>query len=163
MAEILVVLVIVALASAVILMSTSNMSPSKSIQRLANQLHSYLTVVQEQAILKPGIFGLFMSDEGYTVLELNTEANTWDVPEGSHANFWRPKIIARDVEIELTVNSRPTVVPQDLSQVTAPQIVFLPSGEITPFNMIIRNDDKTNIYRLKGNFAGTLVVSKVEQ
>jgi general secretion pathway protein H len=163
LAEILVVLVIVALVTAVTLLRTTNISSTKSVERFANQLHSYLSVVQEQAILKPGVFGLFLSEQGYSVLELNTEENTWDLASERHSSFWRPKSIAHDIQIALTINSQPSQVPSELSQVIEPQIVFLPSGEITPFNMILHGEDHRLAFRLSGNYGGALVVDKVER
>lgn len=162
LAEILVVLVIVALVAAVTLLRTSTLSPTKSAERFANQLHSYLSVVQEQSILKPGVFGLFLSEQGYSVLELNAEENTWDLASERHSSFWRPKSIAQDIHITLTINSQSMSVPRELSQVIEPQIVFLPSGEMTPFDMILHGDDQSVAFRLSGDYGGALVVDKVE-
>lgn len=160
--EILVVLVIVSLTSAVLLLRSVHTSPTKSVERQVNHLHSYFTVVQEQAILQPGVFGVFISEHGYSVLELNTEENTWDITAKAKSSFWRPKQIAANIHLTLTVNSEPISIPHDFSQVAKPQIVFSPSGEISPFSLILHRDNSADVYRLSGNFAGALVIDKVK-
>lgn len=161
LAEVIIVIFIIALVSGLLLIRAASTSPVRVSERVAKQIHSFLRVTQEQAILQPAVLGLSMTKEGYQVLELtDTAQNLWQ-PLSAKAQFWRPHLIDPNIEITLFINQQQMNIPLLLSQAAQPQITFLPSGEMTPFELFIQHRAVPMAYRIAGNFAGQLDMSEV--
>ena len=119
-------------------------------------------MVREQAILQPAVLGVLFTDQAYTVLLLEqTEPQSW-VPMKQDKRFWRPTPIAPEIKFSLVVNNKQTYVPADLQQFNQPQIYFMPSGEITEFDLLIEQRNVTRGFRIHGSFAGDISLTPLE-
>lgn len=161
LAEVIIVIFILALVSGILLLRLGSTSPVRVTERAAKQLQSFLIVAQEQALLQPAVLGLSLADEGYQVLELrDTSVGQW-VPLEERARFWQAHPLDSNIQLTLFVNQKQVAVPSLLRASNQPQITMLPSGELTPFELFIQHRSGSVAYRITGNFAGQLDMTEV--
>lgn len=164
LAEIIIVIFIIAIATGAILLTTNSRSSSRSTDRVAKQLYAYLNVVREQAILQPAVLGVLFTHQAYVTFLLDQtefQSQSW-IDMKQDKRFWRPTPIAPEIKISVIVNSKQTYVPTNLQQFHEPQIHFMPSGEISEFDVLVEQRDVQQGYRIHGSFAGDISLTPLE-
>lgn len=162
LAEVIMVVFILVVATGFLLLRTNLATPTRSADRLARQLYAYFKVVREQAILQPAVLGVLLTDTSYAVLSLQEiEPSSWE-PLQKNARFWRPAPISQDISLTLRMNNQQVAIPLELSPNLKPQIYFMPSGEISDFELFIEQRGKPQGYRLSGNFAGQITLDSLD-
>lgn len=157
--ELIIVTFIIALVSGVVLLRASTVSHQRELDHFTRQLKSYLTVAQQQAILQTSILGMAFADQGYKTYKLNLGLGVWE-PMSAEDGFW--KLQALPDTISLSISSDDKAIPlSTLGNNLRPQIVFLPSGELTPFVLTLRQPHKKYYFQLLGNFAGAIEMKQV--
>lgn len=159
--EVIIVIFILALASGLMMMRLSATSPARTTERAVKQLKSFLQVAQQQAIVQPAVLGLSLADEGYQILEYEaTDPPVW-VPMSRRAPFWQPQALDPNIRMRLIVDDQSVLIPLSLSLVQQPQVMLLPSGEITPFQLQIQYPGVDYTYLIEGNFAGGINLRRI--
>lgn len=151
LAEILVVVFIIGLVSALIVLRFRTPTFDATPQAQANQILRFMEIVQEQAILQPAVLGVNFQDHNYQVFELQRVDNqeAW-VPLSDRNTFWKAKKIPSSLFIKLKT--------LDSNNDFATRIIFLPSGEVTPFELFVREENDDRSYVIKGDAAGNLTL-----
>jgi len=158
--ELLVVIFIVAVMSSVILLRTGTVSFTRDLEHTTRNLHNYLAITQTQAILQASVLGMQVSQQGYQVYEYSESGGgRWQAITGS--SFWRPQTIPSGVVLDLFADYKAMPLPQELRD-GGPQIIFLPSGELTPFVISLYRENDDDGYEIVGSFSGDIFLRQLE-
>jgi len=157
--EILVVLIIVGIISAVTLMSFGLLGgDDRNLERDARRLSSLIEVVNDDAVLQGRDFGLEVMLSGYRWVEHDPILNQWF--EVTDDEIMRERQLDPGVEFELYLeehrvllqeDARETEIDEDkpnrdLTDDYLPHVLLLSSGDITPFELrLIRNADRAEV------------------
>lgn len=162
--EVLVVVVIVGIISAVAILSFGVLGDDRSLQQQARRLSSLVQLASDEALMQGRDFGIEFTRTGYRFLEHDPLTNRWYELLGD--DLLRPReleeplelaLVLEDREVELT--DRFAVIEEedddddeaDRSASTpaddyAPHVLILSSGDVTPFDLhIIRFSDRSEV------------------
>lgn len=158
--EILVVMVIIAIATSVIVFSTGSFYLSGThIDNIANEMAALIRLARNQAIFSLSTLGLDVSPDGYQFLQLYDTNNTltWN-PLGQTDQFWSARSIPSSVyvQVKTAAGANENVFRQGSY---APQIIFFPSGEITPFTITLSQESSSKSYTITGSPTGIIKVT----
>jgi general secretion pathway protein H len=148
--EILVVLVIIGIVVAAATLAISKFPRGQDARTTANILRSRMLAAEEQAVVQSVSIGFAMSQAGYQFYQLNTRADgttTWQVmttPATFTFQKW-PRFLP--LQLDLPPNTNVFIADDFPPQ---PNIVFDPSGGITPFILHL------NKFTLEGKLDGTI-------
>lgn len=149
--EIMLVVFIIGLVSGVLVLRVGTAWRLNQVEMTAKQLNGYLNVVQQQAILQPGVLGVVFTGQAYQAMKFDLYAgNVWQ-PLDQNQKFWHVRNLPKKVTMQLQVEGKQANLSRN---VTEPQLVFFSSGEQRPFVIQLQEGSKT--YQLRGNFAGQI-------
>jgi len=149
--EIVVVVFIVGLIATIITLRFRTPTYEATPQAQANQILSFMQIVQEQAIIQPAILGIKFMGQEYQVFQLVSDNNQkkW-FSLSSKNKFWKAKKIPSSLIIHLNT--------QEHSDAFSPNIIFLPSGELTPFELQLKEKGDERAYIIRGDESGNLTI-----
>lgn len=126
--EVLVVLVIVAIITAVAVLSFGHFGQSRREKIIVEQFTQTMIVAQEQAIITPVILRLMITARGYHFQQY--------APSAVHdkQSWWA---LSDDVISHPSVFRRLFHVTFKAQNANAKSILFLPSGFVTPFALVL--------------------------
>lgn len=158
--EILVVVIIVGIISAMVLLSFGLVDNKRVLQQQARRLVSLVELTLDEATLQGRDFGLEVMRGGYRFVELDPLLEQWNEVVGDE--LLRPRQLEEGLEFALIVEGRRILLNEeateievatdeddrdrDLSNDFAPHVLILSSGDISPFNLkILRYLDHSEI------------------
>ena len=155
--EILVVIVIIGIISAIVLLGLDNFGEDRELQTEAKRIASLIELTSDEATFQGRDFGLRLMQNGYQFFEHDPLTGIWR--EVFLDDLMRQRQLTQGTEFELFLEKKQILldavtadpVPNnntddDLTQEYLPHILILSNGDITPFNLeIIRNIDQTRI------------------
>ena len=155
--EILVVIVVIGIISAIVLLGLDNFGEDRELQTEAKRIASLIELTSDEATFQGRDFGLRVMQNGYQFFEHDPLSGIWR--EVLLDDLMRQRQLTQGTEFELflekkqilldtaTADSVPNNnIDDDLTQEYLPHILILSNGNITPFNLeIIRNIDQTRI------------------
>lgn len=161
--EVLVVVVIVGVISAVVLLSVG-IGDDRSLERQARRLTSLVDLALDEALMQGRDFGIEFSQSGYRFVELDPLFNRWYAVTGD--DVLRTRKLDPGMSFELALEEREVVLSPELAAAPvrddeedeedgdgverssdggddedsgyAPHVMILSSGEVTPFELWIR-------------------------
>lgn len=162
--EILVVLVIMAIGTAMAVFSTGIMDPDRDVARETRRLHALLEMAREQAVFQGRTIGLEIEDGSYRFFlydrrpdDAGNMISLW-VPMADDEIF-RSRTLPEDIVIELFIDDRDVQLPaSDDEEAPGPQVIFLSSGDISTFEVHFFRESSTVRYRLIGDNRDGLLV-----
>ena len=137
--EILVVVAIVGLMSAVVLLSFSLTGRDRDLEKESDRLFALFTYAREQAELQTREYGVLFQDDGYEFLTYDMRRAMW------RGVFEDDALSARKLPdglgVKLTVEARPVVLsrPADAKDKT-PQVMIFSNGDLTSFTATVERD-----------------------
>ena len=158
--EVLVVLVIIGIVTAMAVVSTSVLGGDRQIDEEAQRLQAVLAQAREESMLDGRDVGLRVDRQGYDFLRYNGRVGAWELaagdallrerelPAGVNASL---RLESR--EIELTPRAAPTkdAPPQ-------PQVVVMASGDVIPFELLLRREGGDEVRRVAGTVDGAFEI-----
>ncbi len=157
--EILVVLIIVGIISAITLMSFGLLGgDDRNLERDARRISSLIEVVNDDALLQGRDFGLEFMIAGYRWVEHDPILNQWF--EVADDEVMRERQLDPGVEFELYLEEHRVLLQEeaketetdedkpnrDLTDDYLPHVLVLSSGDVTPFELrLIRISDRAEI------------------
>ena len=163
--EILVVLVIMAIGTAIAVFSTGILDPDRDVARETRRLHSLLEMAQEQAVFQGRTIGLEIEEQSYRFFLYDRRPDD----DGNMISLWVPmddddifrqRALPEDIVIELFVDERNVPLPvDDDDKAPVPQIILLSSGDISTFEIQLFRETGTSRYRLAGDNRDGLVLT----
>ncbi len=137
--EILIVLVILGVVIGLATLGLSG-GVNRTLQKEAQRLHAVLSYTHNEALIQGSELGLILGDDHYQVLAYNYEANSWEVPnETYYERHHLPNNLHLIAEIEGQQVGSSATRQLSFSETDRPSVLFLSSGEITPFRIFLRN------------------------
>jgi general secretion pathway protein H len=161
--EILVVLVIVGILTAVAFLSFGILGDNDSMDREVRRLSSLIELVSDEATTQGRDYGLEFMTGGYRFVEYDPLLNQWFEVIGD--DFLEQRQLDEGVEFELFLEERRVLLhseaqetereddeeerqtPQrDLTDDYLPHVLIMSSGDVTPFELrFLRNVDRSEI------------------
>lgn len=156
--EVLVVVTIIGIISAVVVLSLGNLGDDRELQTEARRITSLIEMASDEATLQGRDFGLEFLQTGYRFVEYDALTGQWSEVFGDE--LMRLRQLAQDTEFDLFLEDRRILLDIDaadsaqnddaddnyLRQDYLPHILILSSGDITPFRLeIVRNTDRSSV------------------
>lgn len=136
--ELLIVMVIIGITVTFALLAMGQFNGGRKLHNLAEGFQGTVPLAQETAVLSQQLYGLRIEPHGYHYL--HWYRSKWQPLEKA---FWH-KTFDDSITFELT---------EPPSETDAPQILISPTGDVTPFVLMIQYKDKS--IRLQGLQDGT--------
>ncbi|MGB5352198.1 MAG: type II secretion system minor pseudopilin GspH [Woeseia sp.] len=154
--EVMVVVVIVGIISAIVLLSTGLLEDDRDMQEETRRMATLLELAADEAVLQSRDFGLEMTQTAYRFVEYDPYQERWFAITDD--DILRPRNLATDLRFELFVEDRRVLLNTELAQLTAddddddddeqndrqakyaPQALILSGGELSPFRLLLIRD-----------------------
>lgn len=161
--EVLVVVFIIGVLVSLALLSVNDRGADDRLQREARRLDALLEIAGEEAILFGVELGFELTRDGYRFLRLDTGG--WTPVNGGNSPL-RPRRLAEGVTLRLIREGekrrRPAGDGNDDGG-PRPDLLFLSSGEITPFELAMTASGAQSYYRYEGALTGKLEMHRVAE
>lgn len=171
--EVLVVVVIIGIISAIVVLGLGNLGDDRDLRNEARRMVSLIELASDEATMQGRDFGLELMQTGYRFVEFDPLTEQWFEVVGD--DLMRPRRLGQDTEFELFLEDRRVLLAleaaetqrdddddRDLSDDYLPHVLLMSSGDISPFELeMIRMTDRSSI-RLSASPAGELKVGPDE-
>lgn len=174
--EVLVVVVIIGIISAIVVLGLGSLGDDRELQNEARRISSLIEMASDEATLQGRDFGLELMQSGYRFVEFDPLTEQWSEIVGD--DLMRPRQLADNTEFDLFLEDRRVLLEveaadiarddeedddgRDLSDDYLPHVLVLSSGDISPFVLdILRLSDRASI-QLSASAAGELKVGTSE-
>jgi len=158
--EVLVVVVIIGIITSMAVVSMRVLGGDHEMDQEARRLQAVLTQAREDAMLEGRDVGLRVDSRGYDFLRYDSRVESWDLvgddpllrerelPGGLTAGLW-----LESREVQLRARNMPTE-----RDPAAPQIIVMASGDLIPFEIVLRRDGTEEERRVTGTVEGLIQV-----
>lgn len=175
--EVLVVVMIIGIISAIVVLGLGNLGNDRDLQNEARRMTSLIEMTSDEATMQGRDFGLEVLQTGYRFVEFDPLSEQWYEVIGD--DLMRPRQLAQDTEFDLFLEDKRVLLDpeaadigqddedddddRDLSDDYLPHVLMLSSGDISPFELeIVRVTDRASI-QLSVSPAGELKVGESEE
>jgi len=171
--EVLVVVIIIAVISAIALLSFGILGDDRNLQREARRLSSLIELANDEATIQGREYGLEILQSGYRFVEHDPLLNQWHELLGD--DFLRPRQLGEDMEFQLFLEDRRVLLDTsaadtereeedtDLTDDYLPHILIMSSGDVSPFELrLLRPSDRAAL-TLTMSLAGELEIQDDDQ
>lgn len=139
--ELLVVIIIIAIVASTALLAFGDFGAKRQTLIAAQQFEAYLELVQQQAILENGVFGITITRENYTTFRLVN--SKWQMVEKNRT--LKQQFFPKNTEVIIVNSSNPThslpdLVISPLGNMTRLTINFCSSKDNVVATMTIQNN-----------------------
>jgi hypothetical protein len=145
----LIVVIIIAVSTSVILLSTSFGRDSNDLKVLGSDMSKLMQLLYQEAIFENRNFAISLKHDGYQILEYDGQA--WNE---SNQSLFR-KIKLNKAQISTLVVENLAVKSVDKEELI-PHVLILASGEMTPFEWTINDETTKNSIVLEGDLLGKI-------
>lgn len=142
--ELLIVVFIIGLVSSSVIIKVYDRPTVKEIDAFAELLKLRLKVVRQQAMSQSAVLGMIVKKNNYTFYQYMVKTHRW-YPLEKIDSFWQTYPIPEGIQVSW----------QDRF------IVILPSGDMTPFEMVIQGKNGLHPLQLSGNEFGVVFIKEV--
>jgi general secretion pathway protein H len=167
--ELMVVVVLIGIILTFVVGSVGDGGRSDRIQREAQRLTALVELVGEEAVLKSSMIGLRFSDHDYEFMRYGEEQ--WQ-QVGDDA-LLKPREIDTTIVMQLQVDGFGVALGEATQDENPggeevgdkgpqPQVIFMPSGERTPFELSLLYEDDKSGYLLSVPLLGSVEQQRVE-
>jgi general secretion pathway protein H len=155
--EVLVVVLIMAIISAMLVMSFGILGDDRTLQQQARRISSLIELATDEAIMQGRDFGLEFMQHGYRFVEHDAALDQWHEVIGDE--LLRPRPLEEGMEFELFLEDRPVSLAEEAADTDVdedsgdrerqgylPHVLILSSGEVTPFRLrLVRWSDRSEV------------------
>lgn len=182
--EVLVVMLVIAIAIAMILPTLGDLGHDREMERSARRLAALIELASEEAALQGRDFGVRFTRGGYRFYELDPATGAW--LEVADDRLLRPRELPEDLRLELWLEGREILLARSFdSEPVArddvgrerrrmnvsvdddeedsglvPHVAVLSSGEATPFELALTRDFDDARVELRGDFLAQIELEK---
>lgn len=146
--EVLVVLFIISIVTAIALLTIGN-NEQREVKQFAEELTQILTLAEEQAMLQPTVLGLALNQDSFHFasyqLEADKKKNYW---KPLHDNLLGKHRIPSDIEVNIKMGKESGLPNHE------PQIIISTNGDLTPFTIYVGKQGEKPLYEIKGDADG---------
>jgi len=162
--EVLVVVVIIGVISSMAVVSIKVLGGDHQMDQEGARLAAVLGQAREEAMLQGRDLGLRLDARGYDFLRYDTRTERWiDVSDDP---LLRERSLPDGVGLELRLESRNVTLrarAAPTAQLAAsPQVVVQASGDLVPFEILLRREGTDEVRRVAGATDGRITSGKVD-
>ena len=162
--EVLVVVVIIGVISSMAVVSIKVLGGDHQMDQEGARLAAVLGQAREEAMLQGRDLGLRLDARGYDFLRYDTRTERWVAV--SDDPLLRERSLPDGVGLELRLESRnvtlnPRAAPSE-RQAVSPQVVVQASGDLVPFEILLRREGTDEVRRVAGAADGRITSGKVD-
>lgn len=166
--ELLIVLVVIGIISSFAVLSTGLADRDKPLGKETQRLLALLRMASEESVQHGDELGMRIDGSGYRFMRYDRDA--WKPLDD---DLFRERELPPEISVKLELEGRPIVLDNpdagDASETTkkddkkplAPQIVFLSSGEVSPFVLTLGEHDAPPLY-IKSDGNGDFSLNTLE-
>lgn len=162
--ELMVVVVLIGIILTFVVGSVGDGGKHDRIQRETKRLNALIEMVGEEAILQSAIIGLHVEEQTYQFLRY--QEDEWQVVEND--SLLKKRALDSSMVLQLLVEGfaielgGETEAEGEEKSAIKPQVVFLPSGERTSFELALTYEDDRSGYLLRAPVMGTVEERRLE-
>jgi general secretion pathway protein H len=160
--ELMVVVVLIGIILTFVVRSVGDGGRGDRIKREALRLVSLVELVGEESVLQSTVIGLRFFEGGYEFMHFDGE--NWQAIEED--TLLKQHAIDKAMQLQLLVEGYSIELGEreggDEDAELKPQLLFLPSGERTPFELSLRYEDDESGYALRVPPFGVVVQHRLE-
>ncbi len=156
--EVLVVVFIVGILASLASLSISGRALDDVMQEEARRMEQIFRLASEESALNGIELGFVRTEGGYRFLALAPDG-AW-VPYGDESPL-RPRQLPDPLTLKVRVGD--LALPQTDPEKPAPHILFLSSGELTPFDITIVAPETAVRYRISGEITGAMALTRLTE
>lgn len=152
--ELLVVVVVIAILGSIVMLSIGVMRDDRDLDREARRMASLIELVADEAMLQGRDFGIEFLLQGYRFVEYDPLLDRWVEVVGD--DLLAQRTLPEEMELDLYVEDRAirlsrtpasTTAGEDddgdlpgtaMTEAYAPHALIMSSGDVMPFNVIVR-------------------------
>jgi general secretion pathway protein H len=162
--EVLVVVVIIGIISGMAVVSIKVLGGDHEMDQEVARLGAVLGQAREEAMLQGRDFGLRLDARGYDFLRYDARTERWVAVSGDP--LLRERSLPDGVGLELRLESRnvtlkPRATPSE-REAASPQVVVQASGDLVPFEILLRRAGTDEVRRVAGATDGRISSGKVD-
>lgn len=162
--ELLVVIVVLAIAASAVVLSTGTLRADDPVETEARRLVALMRFVAEEALVQGRDFGVEFSPDTYRFLSWDPDTRLWSVVDDEAS--LRARELPPGLEFALAVDGREVVLERERRQREAdelvPQVAIFSSGELTPFELFVVGDYVADAWTLRGLVNGEVELAGPE-
>lgn len=156
MIEVMVVILIIGIIINFAVISLDIHNPADELKTEARRLASIMELASEEALLRSELIGIAIDENNYEFFTFEEEK--WIPIEDS---VFRSRTLPEEMSLELLTEQ--AMDGQNTDESILPGIVFMMSGEMTPFEIKISSPLIDDYFRLLGSETGVLELDHVTQ
>ncbi len=146
--ELLVVLVIIGIVTGLAVLSVTLKSEVDRVEIEARRLVALMQLASDEAVISANQLGMQIEPDRYRFISL--QGNSWLPIEND--DIFRERELPDKASLQLQIEGK-QVLP---GEGNASVIYFLSSGEISPFELVLRTHDARHKFVLKGELHGRI-------
>lgn len=165
--ELLVVLTIIGIFFGAAILSAGIVDNDRDVEQEAWRLKSVIDLVREEALMQSRDFGLLFGNDGYRFYVYDYDERAWLEPADDE--LLAPHGVDEGLELELSVEDRDLMLEpeeddeeRDTAETPEPQIMVLSSGELTPFDVVVRRASDRAAFRVTAELTGSTEIERVD-
>lgn len=165
--ELLVVLTIIGIFFGAAILSAGIVDNDRDVEQEAWRLKSVIDLVREEALMQSRDFGLLFGNDGYRFYVYDYDERAWLEPADDE--LLAPHGVDEGLELELSVEDRNLMLEpeeddeeRDTAETPEPQIMVLSSGELTPFDVVVRRASDRAAFRVTAELTGSTEIERVD-
>jgi len=163
--EVLVVVVIIGIISSMAVVSIRVLGGDHEMDQEGARLAAVLGQAREEAMLQGRDLGLRLDTRGYDFLRYDSRTERWLMI--SDDALLRERGLPDGVGLELRLESRNVMLKARTSptdrQPVSPQVVVQASGDLVPFEILLRREGTDEVRRVAGSADGRISTGKVDE
>ena len=162
--ELMVVVVLIGIILTFVVRSVGDGGRRDRIQREVQRIIALVELVGEESVLKSSVIGMRFEKQGYAFMHYDGEQ--WNEVAGD--DLLKVYQLDEAMEMELLVEGFSVDLEQAAQPVEGeselqPQVVFMPSGERTPFELALRYEDDESGFLLNVPPLGSVERRRIEE
>jgi general secretion pathway protein H len=153
--EILVVVLIIGIVVSLATLAIHD-DPAQRARTEVERFGALVTLASQEAVLQSREIAVEFATDGYKFLEF--EDGNWSEPKD---DMFRARTLPQDMELQISIDGEQVKFEsdKDMKGREPPRIYLLSGGEMTPFELTVRNVTGTGSYRVRGDLGGKLAFS----
>ncbi len=139
--ELMIVMVVIGVVTSIAALSFSNLGAGVG-EKALERLRLDVQLLSNEAIVRSEVLALAFHNKGYAFMRLDEGGENWEVIEKDH--FLKPREFEAPMEVRMLIGEEE---PELGDSIDEPQIISLPTGEVTPFvyQLVNEQEDYTDL------------------
>lgn len=156
--ELMIAMVVIGVVTSIAALSFSNFGAGVG-EKALERLRLDVQLLGNESIVRSELLGLSFHNNGYAFMRLDVESESWQLIVKDR--FLKPRKFDAAINVNIVVDDSP--LPLGDSSVLEPQIISLPTGEVTPFTYQLESAAEGFIEQLRFDALGRVIKEKEDE